>query len=271
MTDETNQFTLEKFNPTTNELKELADKYRWLKICWIEDWKGMDIVLAAKNDLVHKRTYISKSMKSFRDSAILFQKNVISKEKELLAIIWWVEEELKAEIQAVEDEKERLKRIETLPVRYEELRRLGLETQYDDTFVLSMSYKDFCDFIILEKARIADEIIQKQEEEKREAQRQIDLKAAEERWRKEAEARLKDIENQKEIEQANKEKNDEIERQAKERKEKEEQEKLEKATKYKKWLKDNWYTEENKEEYQVLVDKVKGKVTLWKFISEFAI
>lgn len=30
-------FTLEKFNPTLNELKELAEKHNWLDINWIED------------------------------------------------------------------------------------------------------------------------------------------------------------------------------------------------------------------------------------------
>lgn len=276
----TEQFNIEQFNPTTAELMAIADKYRWIKICWLEDYKWMDLALEAKRDLASKRIYITKTLKTLRDWAIKFQKDVIVKEKELVWIVEEVENEIKAEIQKVEDEKERLKRIESMPFRMEDLTRLWLEKEYTEEFILSMDYKSFCDFIQCEKARIADEMLSKIEAEKIEKQRLLDLEEAEARWKAKAEeeAKLKELQRiqNEQADKAHKEMLDELEKQkaedakqAAELQKQAEQERLEKATKYRSRLADNWYTEENKSEYKI--DKELNTVILYKKISTFNI
>lgn len=265
----TDQFNIEQFNPTTAELMAIADKYRGIKICWLEDYKWMDLALEAKRELASKRIYITKILKSLRDWAIKFQKDVIVKEKELVWIVEEVENEIKEEIQKIEDEKERLKRIESMPFRIEDLTRLWLEKEYTEEFILSMDYKSFCDFIQCEKARLFEEANEKKLKEEAEIKRLADLKEAEERGKLQAEQKAKEDADRLEKVRLDEKKKQEDAEQAKELQKQAEQERLEKATKYRSRLADNWYTEENKSEYKI--DKEWSVVIFYKKISTFNI
>lgn len=273
-------FDIEKFNPTKQELIDFVEWFKWIKINWLDDYVGYDKAIMAKRELAAKRNRISKQMKSLRDWAIKFQKDVISKEKEFTWIIWEVELDIQWQLNIIENEKERLKRIETLPIRWSELKALGLDAQYTEEFILSMSYKEFCDFIITEKARLFEEEQERKIQAEQEEKHIQDIKDAEERWKKEAEERLaKKEEIRIQQEEADKRTKDVLEAQRiAEEKELAEQkiideqkakERLEKWLKYKKWLQDNWYTEDNKNIYKI--EAKEKEIILYKFISSFKI
>jgi len=271
-------FNLDNFDPTTAQLRAVADSYAWLTIA--KDWE--ETVRLAKRDLQSKRVYISKTLKSDRDKAIKYQKDNIAKEKELIAIISPVEKTLDEEIEKKEMEEEMKKRRETLDIRWEELKKLWLEKEYTEEYILTMNFMEFMDFIRCEKARLFEIENEKKIKAEAEEKRLADLKEAEERWRIQAEQKAKEeadklaqkIANKDAEERAMKEQAEiqaKLDKEAEEKKAQEEKEKLEKATKYKNRLKANWYTEENKSEYQILVNKEDKKVTLWKYVSEFKI
>ena len=269
-------FSLDNFDPTTQQLQELAISYVWLTIS--KDWE--DIVRSAKKDLQSKRIYISKTLKSDRDKAIQYQKMNISKEKELIAIISPVEKAIDEEIEKKEMEEEMAKRVETLEIRWEELRKLWLDKEYTEEFLLTMNFMEFMDFIRCEKARLFEIENEKRIKAEAEVKRLADFKEAEERWRLQAEQKAKEDAERLVQENANKEAKEKamkeqaelqakLDKEAEENRVQEEQARLEKATKYKKWLKDNWYTDENKDEYKI--EKQEWKVVLWKKVSEFII
>jgi len=182
--------------------------------------------------------------------------------------------------QAEQEAEEMAKRLESLPIRKEELQLIWLENEYDDEFILSMDFTQFMQFITSEKARLYEEEQEKKRQAEAEAKRQQDLKDAEERGRLQAEQKAKEEADRKEKERKNLEEKQareklqeeqriEKEKQDKLAKEKAEQERLEKAERYRGWLAYHWYTEENKHEH--LIQKVDGKVILYKIVSEFII
>ena len=89
---------LEKFNPTTAELKQKAEECSSLIIKGVDDKEGYQAVHKARMDLVRTRREINKTGKELRAEAIAFQKAVIDKEKELIGIISPVEDDLKAKL-----------------------------------------------------------------------------------------------------------------------------------------------------------------------------
>jgi len=58
-----------------------------LKINGVDDKAGYELVKKARLDLKEKRVLITKTGKAMREQALSFQKAVISKEKELVAIV----------------------------------------------------------------------------------------------------------------------------------------------------------------------------------------
>lgn len=259
------KFDLNNFDPTTQKLQDTADKYRMLTMA--TDWE--EAIKIAKKDLQTMRIYISKTLKNDRDKAIKYQKDNIAKEKELLSIITPVEEMLDKQIEDKLMEEEMKKRVESMPIRQEELTNLGLQWQYDEQFILSMNFQQFMDFIQQEKARLFE--IEREAKLKAEAEikRQADLKEAEERGRLQAEQKAKE-----EAEAKEKARLDEIQK-AKDAEEsarvqaEAEKARLEKAERYRTWLSDNGYTEDNKQDYKI--EKEWNTVILYKVVSIFNI
>ncbi len=73
---------IEKFSPTKAELHSLAEK-----ASLITNESSFDEIHAMRMKLRNTRTAIAKTGKLLREDAIKFQRDVIEKEKELIAII----------------------------------------------------------------------------------------------------------------------------------------------------------------------------------------
>lgn len=236
---------IEKFDPTAAELTKIADEAKSIVIKDYNDKEGIALADEMRKKLKTARVQIQKTGKEMREEAVNFQRAVIAKEKELVAIIEPVEQEIKQKLDEIEKQKEIEQRKLVLPDRRSQVEQLGFEP--DDEQLLQMDSEQFADFIrgkkeerleldrkafeeerikkaqeeaerkAAEEAKLAEER-RKIEEEKAliaEEQRKIDeakrineaRKEAEERARKEAEARA-----QEEKERAEREKKEAEER-----------------------------------------------------------
>lgn len=97
---------LKKFEIDEAGLIATANKYKGLKINGVEDKQGLKDVRMARLELKSIRVDISKKSKVLRESAVRFQKAVISREKELVDLIEPTEEYLYKEEERIEQEKE---------------------------------------------------------------------------------------------------------------------------------------------------------------------
>lgn len=119
-------------------LKKLAADFSELKINGLEDVEGFKKVSGARKTLKAERVQIEKDAKELREGALRFQKVVIAREKELIAIIEPVENFLSIQEKAVEDEKERIraenkrKEAERIQVRVNALAVLGHAIDFID-------------------------------------------------------------------------------------------------------------------------------------------
>lgn len=177
---------IEKFNPTVKELKKLVADTEGV------DLTNLDAVKEAKKPLQKARIEITKMGKSMRDEATAFNRAVLVKERELLAII----EDRENQFKEIEDaEKKRIaieERKEQLPMRRSELNAIGM-LKVDDVVLLSMNDKEFAEY----KMEFAKTVKEKKETEKRieeekaEAVRQervrVEQEAAKEKEREAAE------------------------------------------------------------------------------------
>lgn len=245
---------VEIFKPGIAALKEMAEKYKGLQISGVEDEAGYKVVKDARKELGDMRILITKVGKSKREEALAFQREVLRQEREHLEIITPLESELKAKIEAIDEEKKRAERIILLPSRKAMLAEIGAEMTDDE--ILSLDEKKFSEMYTAKKMEHleAQERKRKEEEDAKRHAEEIE-KAKTEAAEK---AKLEAEENaRKEIEKIKRDQ-EEKERKAKEdedRKKKEdddriasekaEQEKTEKNRRYKAWLKKNGVTETN--------------------------
>lgn len=115
MTTEVLQLTfieqeLKKFNVVEANLIQLAEAGKGLKIASIEDKAGTEAVRKARIAIKNERVRIEKKGKELREQATKFNKAVLAKEKEYLAIIVPTEEELMTEEKRIADEQARIDR-----------------------------------------------------------------------------------------------------------------------------------------------------------------
>lgn len=254
---------LEQFNPTVAELTKLAAESKQLTVTDYGDVAQIKTIHDHRIVLRNARVDITKKAKLFREEAATFQKRVIEKEKELIALIepeeyrlQCIEDEAKA--YAIKQERER-----KWPERLE---RLKVEVDFisgtSDTHVLKqMSDTEFEAFIANAKAKIEAETLSRQRTEQlaREAElerRERELEAKEQASKAEEEARARAEREKAEAQAREKRRAEELEaariegeKQAKaeaERIEKEKREadaKAEKSRKFKTWLTDHGYTD----------------------------
>lgn len=163
---------LDLFSPKKAELQELATKYAGLKIEWIDDKKWFEAVHKAQMELRNARISIEKTRLEYTRQFDEAKKQAISLEKELLAIIVPIEEELKAQKEAIEAEKERIRQEEL------EQKRLFLQNRVDklssfeyifsDLLKLAqMSEEEFDSLLVEAKTSFEQKQAQKEEEEKK--------------------------------------------------------------------------------------------------------
>lgn len=172
---------IEKFDPTSAELQAMVATSKA-----ITEKSEPSVIREMRLQLKTARVNISKKGKELREEAIAFQKAVIGKEKELIAIIEPEEERLLAIEEVAKQRKEKEERAVLLPMRKEELKNRNVLTVITDDALLDMDTPTFQTWINdqltaqLEASRIALEA------------KEREVKAAEERIRIEKEARARE-------------------------------------------------------------------------------
>ncbi len=223
---------IEKFNPTVMEIQKVVDDGRSITISDFSNKLQVKAVRDQRIKLKEIRVSIAKQGKMYRQKAIDFQKAVIGKEKELIALV----EPEEVRLEGLEDKavafEEKEKRKELLPKRKDRLASINDGIEISDDEILDMdstAFEGYCNKRFAdknEKDRVELEAKQKELKE-------IEAKAAREREIKEAEDRAR-AEERKRAEEAEvklKEERERAEKESKERIAREEKEAKERAEK----------------------------------------
>lgn len=278
------ELTLDKFNPTVVELHRMVEVSKSITATDLKDKEQLAIVKENRITLMRARTSIQKAGKALRENAIDFQRKVLEKEKELIAIIEPEEDRLAAIEEEAKLNAIREERLEKLPQRKERLAQVLADLPSDE-YLLTLdaeafeSYLNDCRAARLEEERVEldqqkraeqekmDEERKKLEDdrlqlelEKREEQQKKEVREAEERGRIEAATRAKQEQEQKEKDRIAEEKREEIAK-------KEKAHLLAKRADYVKFLSDNGYTAKNKGDFKV--EETPTAYVLFKKVGEF--
>lgn len=127
-----------KFDPTTAQLNEMVNVTAGITSVDFTNKTQMEFLRASRIELKNTRVKIEKFGKGQREEALAYQKAVIAKEKELIAIIAPEEDRLSK----IEDDAKaaeiRASRLESLPERKERLVAIGDEIVIEDDALLAM-------------------------------------------------------------------------------------------------------------------------------------
>lgn len=164
-------------------LKTLAAQFNGMTVDGLEDKEGFRALRDARITLKNERVAIENAAKALRDPAIRFQKKVIEREKQLVAIIAPTEEALHAEEKRIEQLKEEARKEKEMweaKQLQDRLDKLG-EYNYaaDWVEVKHMTDDEFTALLAHAKQTHEEEL-----------QRQAEIRAEEERKRKEQEERM---------------------------------------------------------------------------------
>lgn len=277
------ELEIEQFNPTIAELKALVEDTKRVDCSDLSNKVQVGIVKATRIALGHVRVKIEKRGKQLREEANAFNKAVISKQNELIAIIEPEEKRLEmieddAALHAVMEERRR-----KLPTRIERIRSLEFGDMPSEQEIISMDdvlFEQFWNVRLNAKNAAEAERIRLQQEqitaEQNRRQAELDAKEA-----KVHEAELK-IKREKELEvakekarvegemaaEAKRERQEMAERTERENKENEARAavaKLEKTKKYQSFLKEIGYEETS--DFQRT--ETPTEVIVWKKIGTF--
>lgn len=215
---------IKEFNPKEAELTTLAQS------CATIDLTDLEAVKAKRLELKKARVEITTYGKALREGATKFAKDVIAREKELVAIIEPEEEKLQAIETQVKLAKEKEERKAILPARIARLEAIG--EAYNEENLLDMdgsTFEGYFNGVLARKneearaeiARQQAEIDAKAEEQRKEQERldweaksaeKAELARKEERERMEQEQRNKEAREKAEAERKEKEEAERIER-----------------------------------------------------------
>ena len=261
------------FKPGIAELTKMAEGYKGLVINGVNDEAGYEAVKTARKELGDVRILITKTGKALRQEALEKQRRVIKDEQEYLKIIVPTEDELKEKLSAIDEEKKRKEREILLPGRKTMIAEIGLEMTDDE--ILDKDEKEFATFFTEKKMAYLEE------QDRKRREKEIADRHAEELEKAKTEAAEKAVAEEKERvererikneEKAEKERKAEIEKAAQAEKERlAEIERTEKNRKYKKWLKDNGFTEELRQSGEMHVIRDGNTFTLYKKITSITI
>jgi hypothetical protein len=283
---ENQSLSLEKFNPTTAELTALAERSKKLVVTDLGDKAQLALVHDYRMELKSARVRIEKCGMAIREDANKFQKAVIAKERELVALIEPEEARLKeieekAKNHAVMEERRR-----KLPERVERLK--AVEGDYSEEWLLEMDdvafEAEFNRFQAAMNERAAAKIAaesraarEEQEAKEKELREREEKLAAEKRAhdekvaKEEAERLAREKEEQEAKERAARE-----EQEAKEKLEREEKEEaarqaaLKAEERFQKFLADNGWTDELAKEFVIADDGPDSKeIHLFKKVASF--
>lgn len=227
------KLNLEKFSPTKAELIKLCDEAKGLEIKGVDDKEGYNLVHSTRMKFKNTRVALAKIGKQLRTDSLAFQKAVIVKEKELIAVIEPTEIELANKQKLIDEEKEMIERQKLLPERKAKLEEIEMNV-VDDDFILLMDDIKFDNFYNNAKA----EYLEKKEAKIKEENERIEQEKRDKVIREEAEKKAREEEKERlELakKQAELDKQKAVEdekrkaRELEEKKEKEKQEAIDKA------------------------------------------
>ncbi|HVB33743.1 MAG TPA: hypothetical protein VNJ52_05135 [Patescibacteria group bacterium] len=264
---------IEKFSPTKAELTKLVEESKALDLPDPFDQAQLRKVKDARLNIRDARVAITKTGKALREDALKFQKAVIAKEKELVAIIEPEENRLAGLEDTAAIAVERKARVELLPHRRERLAAVGDGLEVSDDALLDMDGPAFEGYI---NKRLADKneadrrALEAREaairEEETRQQREKEMREREEKARQEERERLareqKEKEERLEREKKEAEARAQREKEENEHKKREERERLEREERYQSFLKEHGYTEDTKDTFHI--ERSESEVRLYK-------
>lgn len=278
---------LEKFDPTVAELTAMVAETTAVNITDFSDKSQVENVRRCRINLKNARVSVEKRGKELRADAITFQKAVIEKEHELVAIILPEEErlaKLEEEAKTYAVKQERLRKLPERKERFTSETGLGIGIS-DEAVILEMDDVQFETYLANAKAHVEAKRLaeQRAEQEAKEAElkrREQELKAKERAAKEAEEAKEREAKRLAELEEARLE----GERQAKARleaeqaaelarveREKEEAAKaaakLEKTKKYKAFLEAHGFTDATRGDFKI--EETATGYVLYKRLGEF--
>lgn len=144
--------SIEQFNPTIAELKELAEEASKLEMPALGDIAAIETIKEFAKRLQKSRTSVTKKGKELREEANKFNKAVLGREKELLEITVPQEDRLKSFLSEIERQEVLESRKAFLPARRAEMDELGASVTDDELLQMdSGRYMEFSNGIKQEK------------------------------------------------------------------------------------------------------------------------
>lgn len=137
------ELKIEEFSPMVADIKTMVEYSKGITISDFTNKAQIKLVTEQRKKLRDIRTSITKQSKTFRQKAVDFNKAVIAKEKELIALVEPEEERLKVLEEKADQEKLKADRVELLPKRYEKLATIGDKEAITDDELLSMDSATF--------------------------------------------------------------------------------------------------------------------------------
>lgn len=187
------------FESKKAELEALAEDSKGLTISSIEDKDMIKIVSEKRKILKSERVSISKQGKEMRDTLTQMNRQIIEREKELIAIIEPTEKELMEQEKWVADEKERIHQEEIakenarIQSRIDALAAYGFQIDYSD--IKSMSDETFEKYKEAAKSQYEKEEAEKAEAERIRLEQEEKERLEREAERKRLEAERKELED----------------------------------------------------------------------------
>ncbi len=126
------QTAIEKSNEFISAIAQKNEQYKELTISGLDDKQGYKVVDDARKDIKAIRVQIEKLFKSERDVLNVAVKSNLAKEKEVLALVEPIENQLIEKLKVVDDEKKRVEELKAaeekqkIDARFERINRLGL-------------------------------------------------------------------------------------------------------------------------------------------------
>lgn len=167
-----------KFDPTVEKLQAVVAATAKITATDLSDETQLMLVHDTRISLRDARVTIEKQGKEMRAEALKYQKDVITREKELLAIITPEETRLKEIEEQANTIKERKAREALLPMRKEQLAPFG-ETTLSDENILDMNNDDFVAYLVQRQIEKNEDDRLAIEAEKAKLAKDAELKAAE--------------------------------------------------------------------------------------------
>ena len=257
MNEPTQELNIEKFDPPVADLQKIVAETKLVTLDDLGDIMQLKVVKEHRAILKDARVKITKTGKMLRADALKFQKDVLVKEKELIAIIEPEETRLTELKDKAEKHVELEKRRSLIPERRERLAEIDPDLKLTDEEIITMDetgFQGFCNKILADKNEKEREKLEKERERVEEEK----AKLAEEQKIKDAEEKAVQKERER-IDKESKDREEKMKREeqeAKDRIAKEEQESKDRIAKQEQEAKEKLELEEQERKYKIEAERV---------------